>query len=490
MLRPEVAQAFSGFVPVDIERALDTTTASGQALHPTLINGYLQELATTLSPLRALIPRKPWKGRTYDQNKRTAIPRAFFSDDNTIPKETNSTISRFQETLKMVQGRAGATTFQQFASQTITDSYAAELGGMLLSAMYEEEYGQMYGNPDAVSQEFKGLAYLTQTGNAYVKDANGASATTAMLDDVIDHLGLRAGGVQGLGQGTAFLVMSPMMVSYLSSTQDSKQKFENMVTIDGGIRLRTYRGIPIAETAYTQGNQAWPGSTVTGTDTSANGGSYAANTTYRYYVAAVLQTGETLPSSEVSVTTANDGNSAHTITLAWTAPTVAYSVRKYKIYRTAAGGASGAQVLYTEIPGVVLSAESTWGVVTPYDVTTWVDKGTRTAQTTTANTPTGYATVTGAAYTPGYATSSFDELAANEEDIFFCVTKTPLVQAEVTPLDVNGGNHECLHMAVGMDLQSMPLAKLGAKDLFLVFAIESLIGVDYFQGRITRAKAA
>lgn len=489
MLRTDSTN-YSGFVPLDIERALDTTTSSGQALHPTLVNGFLQELATTVSAVRNLIARKPWKGKTYDQNKRTAVPRTFFSADNTIPKETSSTIVRFQESLKMIQGRAGATSFQQFASQTIIDSYGAELAGSLLSAMYEEEYGMMYGNPDAVAEEFKGLDYYTTTGNAYVKDANGASATISMLDDVIDHVGLRAGGVQGLGLGSAFLAMSPMMLSYLSSTQDTKQKFNDTVMIDGGIRLKTYRGIPIAETGYLQGNQAWPGSTVTGTDTSANGGSYAANTTYRYYVAAILQTGETLPCTEVSVTTANDGNSAHTITLAWTAPTVAYSVRKYKIYRSAAGGASGSEVYYTEIPGVVLSAEATWGVVTPYDVTTWVDKGTRTAQTTTANTPTGYATVTGAAYTPGYAAANFDELAANEEDILLCVTNTPLVQAEITPMDVNNGNPESLHMAVGMELQYMPLSKLGAKELFLVIEIASLIGVDYFQGRITRAKAA
>lgn len=482
--------ARSGFVPIDIERALDTTTSSGQALHPTLINPYLQETATALSALRNVLPRKPWRGRTYDANKRTALPRGFFVGDNTIPPENRSTYVRFQETLKMLQGRSGVTTFQQFASQMVIDSFQAELTGALLSCMYEEEYGVMWGNPDADAYEFKGLDYYTTTGNAYVKDANGASATTAMLDAILDNVGLRAGGVAALNAQSAFWLMSPMAVSYLSSTQDSKQKFENMVTIDGGLRLRTYRGVPIVETGFTQGNQSWTGSTVTGTDTSANGGSYAANTTYRYYVAAVLQTGETLPSSEVSVTTANDGNNAHTITLAWSAPSVANSVRHYVIYRTAAGGASGAQVRFTVIPGVVQSADSTWGIVTAYDVTTWVDKGVRNAMTTTANTPTGYATVTGALHTPGYATSSFDELAANEEDVFLCVTNTPVVQGEVDALGGNNADNESLHMAVGIDLQYMPLAKLGAKESFLVYEIASLIGIDFFLGRCTRMKMA
>lgn len=68
------------------------------------------------------------------------------------------------------------------------------------------------------------------------------------------------------------------------------------------------------------------------------GGTLAAGT-YRYYVTAVNAEGETTISNEQQITTTG---STSTVTVSWVAVTGATS---YKIYRTAAGGAAGTQLL-------------------------------------------------------------------------------------------------------------------------------------------------
>lgn len=72
--------------------------------------------------------------------------------------------------------------------------------------------------------------------------------------------------------------------------------------------------------------------------TATTGGTLAAGT-YRYYVTALNAEGETTVSNEQQVTTTG---ASSTVTVSWAAVTGATS---YKIYRTAAGGAAGTQLL-------------------------------------------------------------------------------------------------------------------------------------------------
>lgn len=82
-----------------------------------------------------------------------------------------------------------------------------------------------------------------------------------------------------------------------------------------------------------------------------SGGSLTAGT-YKYYVTAINANGETTVSSEVSVTTAAGNLTAH---LTWNTVTGATG---YKVYRTAAGGATGTELLLVTL-GVVLTYDDT-----------------------------------------------------------------------------------------------------------------------------------
>lgn len=90
--------------------------------------------------------------------------------------------------------------------------------------------------------------------------------------------------------------------------------------------------------------------------TATTGGTLLAGT-YKYYVTAINANGETTVSNEVTQITTG---STSTVTLTWaTVPTAT----GYKVYRTAAGGATGTELLLTTL-GVVLTYIDT-GALTP-----------------------------------------------------------------------------------------------------------------------------
>lgn len=452
-----------------IQRALDTTQASGQALIPQLIDPAMVELATLLAPLRSLIPRKPWNTQTYDRPRRTAFGRARSVGDAQSAPSSQSTYSRFQEPLKILQAKGGTTGFMQFASKELLDIAAEEVFGMGVALQFEEESQMVWGNTGADATSLKGLAQWSQGGNSIIVEANGATISTAILDTVIDQYALR--GII-LDETNSFWLTSPQMISKISAVESAtKQRYLEQLNVRGGFRFWGYRNIPFVGSAYLQASQAWTGGTVTPSEQTGGGTGFSV-ATYRYYVAAVLMTGETLPSAEVSQALAAATNR---VRLSWSAPSIAGAVRSYKIYRSAAGGASGTEVLYTEIPGTIVQAEALFGFLTSVDVTSWDDTNVRTTQTTDyAN-----ARITGANYTPaaGFATANNDELATGEEDMYLVVTGTPVVSGGPATL-----------IAEGKAMTYLPLAKVSDADNFLIYEYAGMIAVEQVLGRITRVK--
>lgn len=463
-LGPDGARSAEDFV----RKGLDSTSQSGRNLIPQLIDPAIAELAMLVSPLYSWIPRIPWSSGTYDRNVRTALGSARAVGDGTSAPETGSTYTRIQESLKIVMAKGGVTGFLQAASQTLTDAYANEVFGHTVATVYEEEFLSMYGNPGADPWQYKGTEYFSGLNGSVLVHANGATASTAMLDQLIDDVSRR--GVM-VGSDNALLRMSHRMLSKLSSLDANKQVFNDRIETPGGFRLQSYRGVPIYQSSFGVANQAWPGSTVTATP-AATGGSLP-DGIYRYFVSAVLQTGETLPSTEVSGTvSAGSGNGK--VTLAWTAPAVAGSVRLYKIYRVAAaGGGAGTEIHYTTIPGVAYQQDA-FGFLSMADIDTFVDTGVRTAQTV------DYAnqTVTGANYIPEVTSQSWDELAADEEDIELLVKWAPGVDG--------GGTTLCKPTLKPMG--TIPLGKISDRDWFLIVEYLTQSVLQQFQGRVTRVK--
>lgn len=86
------------------------------------------------------------------------------------------------------------------------------------------------------------------------------------------------------------------------------------------------------------------------------GGTLAAGT-YRYYVTAVNANGETVISNERTITTTG---ATSVVDVTWAAVTGA---TQYKIYRTAAGGAAGTQLLLTTVSAPTVTYQDTGALV-------------------------------------------------------------------------------------------------------------------------------
>ncbi|MFB3910434.1 MAG: hypothetical protein ACE15D_18750 [Candidatus Eisenbacteria bacterium] len=469
-------QAMRGFAPgaADIEKwirkGLDSTAATtGDKLIPQKIDPYITELNMRLSPLRTLIPRIPWTSGTYDKRLRSARGRGRFVGDGKSAPIGRSTYLSFAEPIKRLQVRGQVTHFLGLAAQEFTDPLRNEIKGCTVSANWLEEWALLYANKYADETMWSGMEQWSQTGYGKIYDGNGATISTDILDTVIDNL--QSEGVF-LGPDNAFFLTTPKMISKISSLKQSGQRWNDQVEVSGGFRFRDYRGIPLVPTSFIAPNQAWPGGTVTATP--ATSGGAMADGAYYYYVSAILETGETLPCTEVTATISG-GSGAGSIELSWTAPATAGAVYLYKIYRTAAGGASGSEVHYTTIPGTLVSEDSVgFGFLSATDVITWVDTGSRTTQTTTFAT----GTVSGAAYTPAYAPANLDELAANEEDMWLFCTKAPVAE---------DGNLLFLPTLKPMGYQ--PLPPLGEYDWFYISEYAALIAIEQYQTRIARVKA-
>ena len=469
---------------VDVEemvrKALDSTTTSGQALIPQVVDSFITELALQMSPFRQLIPRMPWYSGTYDKNRRTALPRARAIGDGTSAPETQSTIARFSEPLKILQSKGGVTGFMEFASQKLTDAEKLEVAGHTLAMTYEEAWNMLYGNRYADPYQFPGLGYWCWDGDGAASPTSysnvilmdGASIVTAYLDQAMAKMKQR--GVIPDPTNSAW-IMSSNMLNKLSTEKAGLQRFNDRWDIGAGFHFRTYMDIPIIETSLIQGNQAWLGGTVT-SSTTTSGGFLLDSTHYRYKVTCVTLYGESLACNsgvELDVTTGASGSNVNTITLSWTAPSGvnANQVRKYRIYRTAAAGGANAQVLYTEIPGNIYSIDSL-GTQVPVEINTWVDTGVRTsvAYDTTLK------KITGGIYAPGYFDAKYDEPSADEEDLYLISTALTGVEGSLT------------QMVVGKDMSYFPLAPIMDKRWFLMIQYSTLIAISQYQVVLARAK--
>ncbi|MEM1973296.1 MAG: hypothetical protein QXN68_00740 [Thermoplasmata archaeon] len=439
---------------VDILKALDFTTTSGQALVPQIVDPYIAELALKVAPLRQLIPKTPWTSGTYDRNKRISFGKARFVGDAITVPESQSTIVRFQEPLKIIMSKGGVTGFLQEASQELVDALQLEIKGHTIETFHEEEFGMLYGNRYADSYQFNGLDTWIKTG---VIDAGGDNISFKILDAGIDR-------ILDIGGKPSCIIMSHTMLSAVSRLLINQQRFLDKVEIEGGVRLLTYRDIPIYPTSFLK-HSNWIGGTVTATAVS--GGNLTAGTTYYYKISAILQTGETLASGEVYAETTSTNKS---IKLTWSTPSNPDIVRLYKIFRSTS---TGTETLLTVIPAFAYNKKDDLiGTLETYPVTSFTDTG--VYNNMTVNIVSNHGEVIGANYIPEKV--EYPITNADDEDIYIVSTEVPNVEG-----------YAC-HRAVLKDIGYMPLARIADKEWFLIVGYETFICVEQFCSKLHRVR--
>lgn len=374
-------------MPTELQEAL-TLASSVTPLIQKQIDPLLLEYQRRYSPLLAAMPAKQWGSTQYFFNRRTARPDAGGVIDGGARPIGNSTYEQSVFNIRLMQAVGSVTGFAQTVTRDlIGDLRQLEIDGTVTSLMYTMECDAIWGHDGATANGqfpiYSGFDYLVSNfvagagSLAFInaQDVNN-NFTVARLDELIDLV--ESNAAMPLGSNY-MLVMSPRMVSALSQALFPQQRFGSLTTMQiAGLNVPSYRDVPIIKSSFLSPRTFQMGAVTSGT--TAAGGSLLQNTNYKYYVSAVIaRFGEIQVSGEVSQTTGNtNGLNINTLTVAAPAnmPDGAAPIL-YKVYRTAAAGASGTESLL----GVVDAFDTTGAAVTSI-----IDTGTNLLTNSAGNT--------------------------------------------------------------------------------------------------------
>lgn len=367
-------------------------SSGAQFLFQPVIDRSLFEATRKFTATRALFPRKTWNTPTYIFNKRTNYPqtRAVVEAPPTSGTgsvvATSSTYSQVSWAVKHWQNNLDLANFSIQTARVNGDLMQLELEAATESAMWFEEAVNLYGSAGSTLNTFRpqwdGVDVLMAANSTNKIAVNGAPSI-AMLDAMIDGVKKSLGAVPRPNQYA--MILSSEMLSAIGRLFVQEKRFldkavvyprddrgrlngqitDNRQYIDGGLEVVSYRGVPFVESSFITSL----GQMTTVTTADAGGaGSSLSNSQYGYIIEAVSDYGVTLASAEATVTP----TAGHNVSLTWTTPTVtdangnSRQILLYRIFRTAAAGASGSETLYA----VVAALDNN-----DSPVTTWTDTG-------------------------------------------------------------------------------------------------------------------
>lgn len=259
---------------------------------------------------------------------------------------------------------------QEVTRLVISDLKATEIRGAILGYYWDVETGICWGNAastlNQAQPQFDGLdtqINVFSGGSQNVIDKAGNSLTLAFLDELIDMV--ESNAAMPVEDDSWMFLTSSTGKSKISQLLQNQQRFVDKVEIAPGLICSTYREVPFMKSSF-MAMRGYSVGTVTAS-TATMGGSLPASSTYKYQVSAVIsRQGEICPSVEVSQATGS-GTATNTITLSFTPPSGqdGLSPQLYKVWRTAAGGASGSETFLGYVDATVgLQSDNVTQIIT------------------------------------------------------------------------------------------------------------------------------
>lgn len=348
-----------------LEKALNTATASGQALLAQDLEPALVEYLGRYMPLWGMIPRGQADSKTHEYTKRTGVPSAWVEGEATAPGVTSGSYARESVQLKILRTWGSVTGFQQKMSEKFINALRTEIDGSVEGLADLIEYSLLWGDTTDAYQ-FSGLeTFMRNDATARANNVFDLNAVITLTD--LDNMLDATEGFRGLDRDPKMFIASRQMISKITGLQTKIQRTVQEVEFEGGFRMATYRGVPLVPSGFVR-----PAATTTSpavTATAAAGGTLA-DDEYFYRIASVTLYGEQLIGDEDSATTATTNNS---VALTWTADA---NARLYKIYRGTVTGADNLDLI-ASIPAKTYNADGS----VASNVAAFTDDGSYTALT-------------------------------------------------------------------------------------------------------------
>lgn len=357
-----------------IEEAL--TAVGAGALVQKRIDPLVNELQRRYAPLLAAIPTQQWDSMVFNWDTRTTLPAAGPTTDGGSRPVSTSTYIQSNVKIRNLLALGAVTGFAEAVTQSFGSLKGREIMGAIKAMGFAVET-QLVGGNSASTQfgsypQFDGLDTLCNvtTGTGQNCQAFNSAYDLASLDVVIDMV--ESNISEGIFSSEWMFVASPTLISRTAQLLTAQQRFDNIpnAMIGAGLRVMTYRDIPLVPSSFLSSRNAGTMGAITLT-TATTGGSIAASQNRFYQVSAVLPSyGETVPCAEVEQVVPS-GTATNIVTISFTAPTTVDGspVLLYKVWESAT---TGTEKLLGYVDGTV--GQNADGV-TPILTTSIVDTG-------------------------------------------------------------------------------------------------------------------
>ena len=313
-----------------LQKALTSSSPGGGPLIAEHLETVITNEMVRLVPELAVPEYKYDPQETHSFNRIISLPSAgsAMGENSTTPSRQSS-MERATVSLKVMKRKGQVTGFLRAAAKKNYDAVGVEIENHLQAFANDMATYFLYGNKDADSYTFDGLDKFIASYRQNEVAGGAVPTDFSELNGMIDQSNRK----KGAAHRRAF-VMSPELLTKYSElytqvrdNRSAVREGSNIIQIDGGWRLQTYREIPVLESTQTR-PQGQMGAVVYAD--AGSGGAIPDDERF-FQVAPVTWDGEQIASTEVSGTS----SSADTITLTWTAYEGAMF---YKIYASDATG--------------------------------------------------------------------------------------------------------------------------------------------------------
>lgn len=235
--------------PNIVTKALSSAATSGGVLSPEQFEQIVSDHVVQLVPEIAMLDTKSIAGKSHRFPRKIANPAVGGAQGET--GATRVTQSQTRDTtvdLKIYRRKGSVTNFIQDATRENLDAAAYEMDNHLLAQSYDIRNSLYHGNKAANVYEFDGWETFIST-NRRSEKVGQALSSLKYIDDMLDA-NVRRGGQNH----NKFISMSPELLSTASRLETSVRKNTNigggfdMIVLEGGWRLASYRGCPIIQT--------------------------------------------------------------------------------------------------------------------------------------------------------------------------------------------------------------------------------------------------
>jgi len=245
------------------QRAINVSTA-GTTLIQNYVNKIIQQL--TLREFGALgtLQRRPGQGSQAIINRRTGslmTSASVWVADTATVAESTGTYTQATFTYQTLVTRGKVTRKMRARGRSYVDILAEEMTWKLDDFNNKLESALFIGDSATTTTQIDGMLSLVGAVSSQVvantTAAAGDSLTLSALDSAIDK-------VKGSGSRADLVIYASYSgARKLNAALSARQRFDDMVDIAAGFRVRSYDGIPIVVSTGVPDDLTWSGSAIT-----------------------------------------------------------------------------------------------------------------------------------------------------------------------------------------------------------------------------------